>query len=317
MTSHPPDGPAIFEPQEPVPPRSRVPAHVVGVLAGLVVAPLAVGGLVVGAGGLIGVGGDVHGEGLFLLGALAFALWAVLAGALSSLTLAVPALAWFVAAPLLVGAPTLGRLTASAPAGFEDEVRWALEMVTDGGWLVVAGLLLGSAAAIHVARRSGRRIERAEALLAAEAATAPAPPPSRFPAHVGATAGAAVLSALAAAFVAAGGGVTPALVATAVGVGAAAALGGYSTLAPLVAGAIGVVPQLVVQAEVLARGSSRVAELAGPWTVALAQGAGWTVWTMLLLSSLGPWQARRLGRVLERAEIAVRGQSGGGRRATR
>ncbi|MGM0384814.1 MAG: hypothetical protein ACQERF_02365 [Actinomycetota bacterium] len=308
----PPDGPTlhpalpVHETPDVVPPRSRVPAHAIGTLAGLAVAPLAVGGLLVGAGGLVGwTDGVVHGGGLFLLGALLFALWSILAGALSSLTMAVPALAWFVAAPLIAGPATLYNLTSAAPAGFADEVLWATDVLVMGRWwVVVAALLLGCAVAIHEARRSGRRSERAEAALATAPAT---PPPSRVPAHVGATAAATVLAVVAGwlTFLQLAAGATPALVGIAVAVGAAAALGGLSALAPFAAGAAGVITQLVVHAEFMAGGASRLSEAADPVSAALDAGAGWITWAMLLISFLGPWQARRVGRVLERAEIAV------------
>lgn len=305
----PPDGTTthpslpVPEPPEVIPPRSRVPAHVVGSLAGLVVAPLAVGALLVGASGLAGsVAGLVHGEGLFLLGALLFALWMVVAGALSSLTVAVPAVAWFVAVPLLVGTVRFYDVALATPSGFRAEVASAIDVLVLGnGWMIVAALLLGGAVAIDLARRGGRRTERAEAALAATPAT---PPPSRLAAHVGATAAASVLAVVAGLLISVPA--NPAIAAiVGAALGTAAALGGFSALAPLVAGATGAMVHLVIELELLSGGASPLAQAVDPRFDALSAGAGWTWWTLLLLSALAPWQARRVGRVLERAEIAV------------
>jgi hypothetical protein len=277
---------------------------VVGSLAGLVVAPLAVGALLVGASGLAGsVSGLVHGEGLFLLGALLFALWMVVAGALSSLTVAVPAVVWFLAVPLLVGTVRFYDAALATPTGFRAEVASALDVLVLGnGWLIVAGILLGGALAIHLARRGGRRTERAETELAATPAT---PPPSRLAAHVGATAAASALAVVASLLISVPANpAIAALVGTALGT--AAVLGGFSALAPLVAGTVGAIAQVVIELELLAGGASPLAQaVVDPRLEALSTGAGWTWWTMLLLSALAPWQARRVGRVLERAEIAV------------
>lgn len=177
----PPAGPG----RPPEPPRSRMRAHVLAVVAGLVVTPVALYLTLYGIGTMLPLEGpsDLAGAGPFLLGALLLAALAAVAAWGSSLALGVGGLVWGVL-PGLVGLPVLRPvLGPGTPAVLVDPL---LRPLASGLLLVAGAALVAGGAACHLARRAGRVQEREEVTLArtgtavgAETGTAEAPVPPR------------------------------------------------------------------------------------------------------------------------------------------
>ncbi|PFG39243.1 hypothetical protein ATJ97_1741 [Georgenia soli] len=149
----------------PAPPRSRMRAHVLAVVAGLVVTPVALYLALYGIGTMLPLEGpsNLAGAGPFLLGALLLAALAAVAAWGSSLALGVGGLVWGVL-PGLVGLPVLGPLLGTGtPAALVDPL---LRPLASGVLLVAGAALAAGGAACHLARRAGRVQEREEATLA-------------------------------------------------------------------------------------------------------------------------------------------------------
>ncbi|GAA1651320.1 hypothetical protein [Georgenia ruanii] len=178
-------------PAGPVPPRSRLRAHVVAVVVGLVLTPIGLLALAYGAPIVVTPGAagpsPAAGWGWVVLGAALLAVVATAAALASSLALVVAGL--WAAVPGLAG----GTVATAAQRSDSLALRSALaQPAATGALLAVGAALLGAALAAHLARRAGRHQERALARPAASppgfedlpaAPTPPLPPRTRVAAH--------------------------------------------------------------------------------------------------------------------------------------
>lgn len=184
--SQPPEGPEALQrglTGPPTPPRSRMRAHVIAVVAGLVVTPAALYLALLGIDMLLPLEGssDAVGAGPLLLGLLLLAVLGTMAARASSLALGVGGLVWGVL-PGLVGMPLIRPILGASTAPLTDPL---LSPLTSGLVLAAGAALAAGGAACHLARRAGRRQEREEATLARGAgAETPAAPRSRRWSHV-------------------------------------------------------------------------------------------------------------------------------------
>lgn len=193
----PPSTAPVLHPEAPSPPRSRRGAHVLSVMAGLLVTPMGIAALAGGSHGishalarsqdpttaaLVAVGAGVLLLGIVAASAAGSSLGALVGGTLFGVGLGL--------AFLLEHASTRDAVR-SAVGPAEDligpGVRLGLVELGRTGQLLLLGLTLALVGlAVHLARRGGRRAERVEARLAAaqSVAQAPTPPRSRLVAHV-------------------------------------------------------------------------------------------------------------------------------------
>ena len=181
-------------PAGPVPPRSRLRAHVVAVVVGLLLTPLGLLALAYGAPTVLTPGGaagpsPASGWAWVLVGAVLLAVVAAAGAVASSLALVVAGL-WAAVPGLAGGAVAHALLNPGVPAVLASLAQPAYT----GTLLAVGTALLGAALAAHLARRAGRAQERAltgsvparpaEDEDVATAPARPVPPRSRMVAHV-------------------------------------------------------------------------------------------------------------------------------------
>jgi len=155
-------------------------AHVLAVVAGLVVTPVALYLMLYGIDMLLPLEGpsNLVGAGPFLLGVVVLAALGAVAAWGSSLALGVGGLVWGVL-PGLLGFPVLRPLLAPGTSALVDPLLRPLA----SGLVLVAGVALAAGgAACHLARRAGRTQEREDARLASSA-PGPVPPRSRMWGH--------------------------------------------------------------------------------------------------------------------------------------
>lgn len=212
-------------PTAPTPPRSRLGAHLLSLFAGLVLTPV---GIVLLAAGAAGIADALARAQEPATTALVLAAGGGLFLGVVALVASGSALGPLVGGGVFALAPGVGFIVANE--AMTDLTRAALDPIrpVTGRALGDGAVLLGSSGALavlgltivlvgvaaHVARRSGRRTERAEAALAraargpapgpAQPLAAPTPPRSRVLAHVLAAAGGFLVTPLALALVAAG-----------------------------------------------------------------------------------------------------------------
>lgn len=310
-------------PGPPPPPRSRMGAHVLAVVAGLVLTPVALYLALYGTEMLLPLDGrsDLVGIGPFVLGALLLAALGAVAASGSSLALGVGGLVWGVL-PGLVGFPALRPLLdGSVPAVLVDPLFRPLA----SGLVLVAGTALAAGGvACHLARRAGRAQEREEAALAdAGPAQPPVPPSSRRWAHVLSVFFSLVLLPPVAVLL--GRGTTAALVfglsltsqpwqqpALLAGAGLLAVvvlLGGWSSLGPQLAGwlllVVGALPVLHAHGwRWLAPVLDALSGLPGGFQL-LSSGAWLLLGAALVVCGGAAHWARRSGRRYERTDLAL------------
>jgi hypothetical protein len=211
-----------------VPPRSRIGAHVVSVLVGLLLTPVALAALALGADAVASALGSGHSAsplavaaavlGALLLGVVALTgalstLGPILGGALYGV---VPGLG-FLLDPTSIEDVTAALVEPSEAVLGDRLLGGALTLGRTGTLLALGLTLVLVGVAGHLARRAGRRAERAEALLAPEPYPTPGPQPggaapivpptpprSRVRAHTVATTVAVVLTPVGLVLLAAG-----------------------------------------------------------------------------------------------------------------
>ncbi len=214
--SSPPTGAPITAPPRPVPPRSRRGAHILSVLAGLVLTPVGLVALAAGAHGSASALGEAQepsavtltiiGFGAAMLGIVAVAaagstLGPLVGGALYAVA---PGIG-FVLAPETISAQTESLLEPLRTFTGDGLTEGALILGGTGALLLLGLALVLVGVAAHVARRFGRRAERTEtSRVQAGTDAAPTPPRSRLVPHAVAIGIGLVLTPLALALVAAG-----------------------------------------------------------------------------------------------------------------
>lgn len=210
----------------PVPPRSRIGAHVLSVLVGLVLTPVALGLLASGAQGVVGA---LEEAGQAAVPSIASAAVGALLLGVVAVTAAGSTLGPMIGGALYGVAPGIGFLV--SPETITDQTSTALDQVepVTGTGLTTGALILGSTGSLvvlglslvlvgvatHLARRAGKRSERVEAALVAASQpdptqaggapiVPPTPPHSRVAAHLGSAALGLLVTPVGLALVAAG-----------------------------------------------------------------------------------------------------------------
>lgn len=340
-----PPGAPVRHPVAPAPPRSRLGAHLVSVLAGLVLTPF--GLAVLGAGAYASAAAAAAGDepsavavtalvggavvlGLVAATAAASGLGPLVGGVVFGLA---PGLA-FVLNPASLTTTTTSLLEPAEPLAPES-VRLGIAELGRTGQMLLLGLtlvLIGLAG--HLARRGGKRAERIEAHLAAaqRPPDVPTPPRTRRAAHLtgialGLLATPVALALVAGSvgqFVAADGDqerslatvlISPAAIGAVVLAGVVLAAG-WSSFGLIAGGVVwGLVPGVIGILEPTAEGGVEAVlawfgRLAGPAAQdgleALTTGGGLLAWgAIAVFGGLGVHAARRDGTRRERAELAV------------
>jgi MFS family permease len=318
----PPDSP-VGPGGPPAPPRSRMRAHVLAVVVGLVVTPVALYLALYGIEMLLPLDGpsDLLGAGPFLLGALVLGVLGAVAAWGSSLALGVGGLVWGVL-PGLVGLPLLRPLLGpDTPTVLVDPL---LRPLASGLLLVAGAALAAGGAACHLARRAGRSQEREEATLEGTGtAPAPVPPRSRMWGHAVSVFFSLVLLPPVAVLL--GRGTTaalvlglsmtsqpwqePSLLAGAALLAVVVLLGGLSSLGPQLAGwlllVVGALPVLHAHGwRWLAPLLDALGALPGGFQL-LASGAWLLLGAVLVVCGGAAHWARRSGRRYERTDLAL------------